>query len=99
MQNNDSTIKVWTDLDHNLKFERELLEIDGKRLSVADGKERISLDLDEIDKSYIEEGLGIGKLVIRTRKGKELEVAYFTKDRAHEFKRLAIALSEYKDYG
>jgi len=96
MQWKNSTIRVWTDLDHNLKFERELIEIDGDKISVAATKGKIEVGLDKIRGAYIEEGLGIGKLVVETNDGGELELAYFTKELMPNFKRLALALDEYR---
>ncbi len=96
MQRKNSTIRLWTDLDHNLKFERELIEIDGDGISVAAAKEKIEVRLDKIRGAYIEEGLCIGKLAVKTNDEGELELAYFTKEFMPNFKRLALALNEYR---
>ncbi len=96
MQRKNSTVRLWTDLDHNLKFEKELIEIGPDVISVATAKKRIEVRLDQIKGAYVEEGLGIGKLVVKTNNGGELELAYFTKELMPNFKRLALSLEEYK---
>ncbi|MFI5412655.1 MAG: DUF1854 domain-containing protein [Candidatus Micrarchaeales archaeon] len=97
MARENEAIELWTDLDHNLKLDKELLKIDGTRLSVAKGEKAIiSVDITNIKDSFIEQGLGVAKLVLKMRDGKELEAAYFTKEKLQNFRRLSIALNEYK---
>ncbi len=97
MQRKNPTIVLWTDLDHDLKLRKEQIEIGEESISVAARQGKITVALNDIGSAYVEEGLGIGKLIIRTRLGREIELVYFTKNLMPTFKRLSLALNEYKE--
>jgi ATP-binding cassette subfamily C protein len=65
-------------------------------LTVRDHKHKIfEIRVKDISASLLEEGLGICRLVIKTKKNKELEIAYFTKARLDLFRRFSDYLNEY----
>ena len=97
MRRKNPTVTLWTDLDHDLKFQKEQIEIDADSISAATRQGKIAVALNEIGSAYVEEGLGIGKLIIRTKRGREIELVYFTKNLMPTFKRLSLALNDYRE--
>ncbi len=93
-------ISIKTDLDHELNLKEETLSADSKTVTVRSGFTVLhTIRSRSIDHAYVEAGLGICKLIIKTKDGKELEAAYFTKNKEENFQRFATALSEYISKG
>lgn len=89
-------LSIKTDLNSKLELRPETLSIAAGKLSVIGDKGVVfSMSTDELEKSFIEEGLGIGKLVVKTKQGEEKEVAYFTKNKSKNFKKFSDALNQY----
>ena len=53
------------------------------------------IEVKEITKATVEEGVGIGRLVIQTKSGDVQEVAFFTKRKINQFRGLASAINEH----
>ena len=93
-------ISIKTDLDNEISLKEETVIADGKNLTVRNASKVLyTIKSRSIDHAYVEPGLGICKLVIKTKDGKEHEVAYFTKKREENFQRFATAINEYISKG
>jgi len=91
-----SFFEVRADLSPDLRFGEQVVRVQADRLEVVQGSSTVlSLPLSSLSKVYVEDGIGIDKLVVVTKDGEEREVAYFTKARTWEFRRLARAVEEY----
>lgn len=90
-------IEIKTNLTHELLFGSESVTVSKGMLKVRaeDGSEIFNTKLNDIKRSWVEEGIGIGKLVVLTRKGKETEIAYFTKKKSGNFARLSGVINNY----
>ena len=89
-------LKIKTDLNNKLDIKEETVAIKGDSLSVSDSKGLISsIDMKDVERAFVEEGLGIGKLVVKDRNGNEKEIAYFTKRKVKNFRKFADALNQY----
>jgi len=78
-----------TDLDRNLNFNEETIEILDNKISVYDNNKNKILEIDNVEKLNIEYGIGICKLVAIDKNGKVFEVAYFTKKKADNIQKIA----------
>ncbi|ABW01919.1 DUF1854 domain-containing protein [Caldivirga maquilingensis] len=87
----DCTFKVISDLDKDLRFRNSevCLTNDNRIIVSSDGKEE-SYQLSDVQRVYVEDGIGIGKLILVMKNGEEVEAAYFTKKPIEEFRRFAI---------
>lgn len=89
-------LEIKTDLDHELRLKEELIRVEeGMLRVVSQEKTRLEIPVKQIRKVFVEEGLGIGRLIIKTKNGTELEVAYFTKERVDSFKKFARVMNAY----
>jgi ATP-binding cassette, subfamily C, bacterial len=89
-------LKLKTDLNSQLQLKEETVTIaDGKLEVLSDNKILFSIEVNKLERSFIEEGLGLAKLVIKLKDGNEKEIAYFTKKKVKSFKKLADALNQY----
>lgn len=89
-------LRIKTDINGKLELKEESVKVAKGMLTVS-GKEgtTISICTADIDKAFIEEGLGIGKLVVKRKDGSEQEVAYFTKSKVKGFRKFSDALNQY----
>ncbi len=89
-------LKIKTNLNNGLEFKEETVSIAEGRLVVSDGKnETTDIKTKDIEKAFVEEGVGVCRLVIKTKDGKEKEVAYFTKKKVKGFRKFADAINQY----
>lgn len=89
-------MRLETDLDSSLRLRPEVVFVDRDILLVeSGGKRTLSVNLAEVTKAYVEEGTGIARLVLETKGEGPLEVAYFTKRKANEFRSFAVALNNH----
>jgi len=88
--------RLSTDLDHQLKLGREIVELDEKSLRVLHGDSLIEeIKLEDISKASIEEGIGIARLVIQNVNGAVNDVAFFTKRKLKPFRALTNAINNH----
>ena len=74
------------DLDENLKYGRiKICLTDDGRIAIGEK----TYDLNQVEAVMVEDGIGIGKLILRYRDGREVEAAYFTKSKLAEMSRFA----------
>ena len=74
----DKKTRLSTDLDHDLKLGREIVELDESSLNVSrDGTPITEIKLADIKQARIEEGIGIARLVVETNDGTVRDVAFF----------------------
>jgi ATP-binding cassette, subfamily C, bacterial len=86
-----------TDLDHELRLGRETVELTDTSLKVSKGGTVLTtIELKDVQKASVEEGIGIARLVIETKDGAVKEVAFFTKKRIKQFRGLANLVNEHK---
>lgn len=89
-------LRIKTNINSKLELSEETVILDSGKLSVAGrGGTIFSIDTKEIEKAFIEEGLGIAKLVIKRKSGNESEIAYFTKSKVKQFRKFADAINQY----
>ncbi|HIH50660.1 TPA: DUF1854 domain-containing protein, partial [Candidatus Micrarchaeota archaeon] len=89
-------LKIGTDLNNRLELKEERVTLAKGLLSVTGEKGVVfGIDTRELERAFVEEGLGIGKLVIKTKLGAEKEIAYFTKSKVKMFRKFADAINEY----
>ncbi len=87
-------LKITADLSHKLEFADESVEASSGSLKVTlRGREVLSIPAGDIADAFVEEGLGVAKLVVRTKSGKEIEAAYFTKKKVRSFRKFADAVN------
>ncbi|MBP1449913.1 MAG: DUF1854 domain-containing protein, partial [Thermoproteus sp.] len=87
-------VSVEADLTHDLTPGVEIVEFDGEALAVKRGAESVfSIKLNEVDRAYVEEGIGMGKLILILKDGRSVEAAYFTKRKIAAFRSLARAVN------
>ena len=77
-----------TDLDRNLNFTEETIEILDDKISVYDNNKNKILEIDNVEKLNIEYGISICKLIAIDKNGKIFEVAYFTKKKAENIQKI-----------
>jgi len=77
-----------TDLDRNLNFTEETIEILDDKISVYDNNKNKILEIDNVEKLDIEYGISICKLIAIDKNGKVFEVAYFTKKKADNIQKI-----------
>ncbi|MFP3167201.1 MAG: DUF1854 domain-containing protein [Candidatus Nanopusillus sp.] len=77
-----------TDLDRNLNFNEETIEILDNKISVYDNNKNKILEIDNVEKLDIEYGISICKLIAIDKNGKFFEVAYFTKKKADNIQKI-----------
>jgi hypothetical protein len=77
-----------TDLDRNLNFTEETIEILDDKISVYDNNKNKILEIDNIEKLDTEYGISICKLIAIDKNGKIFEVAYFTKKKAENIQKI-----------
>jgi ATP-binding cassette subfamily C protein len=77
-----------TDLDRNLNFTEETIEILDDKISVYDDNKNKILEIDNVEKLNIEYGISICKLIAIDKNGKVFEVAYFTKKKADSIQKI-----------
>ena len=77
-----------TDLDRNLNFTEETIEILDNKISVYDNNKNKILEIDNVEKLDIEYGISICKLIAIDKDGKIFEVAYFTKKKADNIQKI-----------
>ena len=88
-------ISLKSDLDNELRIREETVSFGNGRFLVTGEGDRISMPVKEIKEALVEEGVGIGKLVLRLNNGKELEAVYFTKPKVKSYRKFADALNYY----
>ncbi|MFP3196547.1 MAG: DUF1854 domain-containing protein, partial [Caldivirga sp.] len=90
----DCAFKAISDLDKELKFKdtEVCLTNDDKIVIKYDGREE-RFDLSELKRAYVEDGVGIGKLILVKKSGEEVEAVYFTKRPIDDFRKLAILIN------
>ncbi len=86
-------ISLKSDLDSELRIREETVSFGNGRFSVSGEGDRISMPIKEIKEALVEEGVGIGKLVLNLNNGKELEAVYFTKPMVKSYRKFADALN------
>lgn len=90
----DCDFKAVSDLDKELRFRNtEICLTNDNKIVIKHDKGEESINLSDVRVAYIEDGVGIGKLILVTKNGEEIEVAYFTKRSIDEFRRLAILIN------
>ena len=90
----ENRILLKSDLDHELKFSEEHILLKKGKITVMKGKKvLLELPLSTIKSSRVEEGTGIGRLVVETKKNKEIEIAYFTKKKIESFRKLSLMIN------
>jgi ABC-type multidrug transport system, ATPase and permease components len=77
-----------TDLDRNLDFTEETIEILDDKISVYDNNKNKILEIDNVEKLNIEYGISICKLIAIDKNGKVFEVAYFTKKKSDNIQKI-----------
>jgi ATP-binding cassette subfamily C protein len=77
-----------TDLDRNLNFTEETIEILDNKISIYDNNKNKILEIDNVEKLDIEYGISICKLIAIDKNGKVFEVAYFTKKKAENIQKI-----------
>jgi len=77
-----------TDLDRNLNFTEETIEILDNKISVYDNNKSKILEIDNVEKLDIEYGISICKLIAIDKDKKVFEVAYFTKKKADNIQKI-----------
>ncbi len=94
-------IEIKTDLTHELVFGSESVVLFGERIEVTseDGTKVFSEKLGKIKKAWVDEGIGIGKLVVLTHSDEEREIAYFSKKKSGNFGRFAGTINNYLKTG
>jgi ATP-binding cassette, subfamily C, bacterial len=96
MQRGFLMLKIKTDLNNSLELKEETLSIADGRLVVSGPQGEIfGIKTSQIEKAFVEEGLGISKLVIKTKKGDEKEIAYFTKSKVKSFRKFTDVINQY----
>ena len=89
-------LRIKTNLNGKLELKEEQVSIADGKLTVSDSEKQVfSISTKEIEKAFVEEGLGIAKLVIKTKSGPEKEIAYFTKSKVKNFRKFADAINQY----
>jgi len=85
---------VETDLDRNLENNYERISLEDGVLQIAgpDGTFR-KIDVSALKGARIEDGVGIGKLILLRSDGKEDEVAYFTRKKLSEMREFCAELT------
>lgn len=87
-------LRITADLSHDLELKEESVTVSGGKLRVAaSGKEVLSVPTDEIANAFVEEGISMAKLVVKTRSKGEVEAAYFTKRKVKSFRKFADAMN------
>jgi ATP-binding cassette subfamily C protein len=77
-----------TDLDRNLNFTEETVEILDDKISIYDNNKNKILEINNVEKLDIEYGISICKLIAIDKDGKVFEVAYFTKKKANNIQKI-----------
>jgi ATP-binding cassette subfamily C protein len=77
-----------TDLNRNLNFTEETIEIFDDKISVYDNNKNKILEIDNVEKLDIEYGISICKLIVIDKNEKIFEVAYFTKKKADNIQKI-----------
>jgi len=77
-----------TDIDRNLNFTEETIEILDNKISVYDNNKNKILEIDNVEKLDIEYGISICKLIAIDKDGKIFEVTYFTKKKADNIQKI-----------
>ncbi len=91
-----TTTRLSTDLDHDLKLGREFVELDEKSLRVLRDDTPIEeIQLNDIKKASVEEGIGIARLVIERTNGSVSDVAFFTKKKLKPFRSLTNVINSH----
>lgn len=86
--------EIKTDLDRNLNLRKEIIRIDGNKISVYDERGNEVFSVSNVVKLSIESGITVDKLIGYTSDGKSIEIAYFTKRKDEIFKRLVEAFNK-----
>lgn len=95
-----SFFEAKADLSEDLRFRERVVRVkEGKLEVLEEGEVKFSSPLSQIRGAYVEDGIGVSRLVVVDTKGEEREVAYFTKAKAWEFRRFARQLEEYLKSG
>ncbi len=88
-------MEIQANINGDMEFRETRISLAGGALRVeSEGKETLRIDAKSIKSAAIEEGVGIGRLVITTDSG-EIEASYFTKDRVRSFRKFADAINLY----
>jgi len=77
-----------TDLDRNLNFTEETIEILDNKISVYDDNKNKILEINNIEKLDIEYGISICKLIAIDKDKEVFEVAYFTKKKVNNIQKI-----------
>ncbi|MFB6489711.1 MAG: DUF1854 domain-containing protein [Thermoproteus sp. AZ2] len=86
-------VSIEADLTHDLAPGVEAVEL-GDSLTVRRGSDIIlSIPLADVKRAYVEDGVGMGKLVLELKDGRVVEAAYFTKSKISAFRSLAQAIN------
>ncbi len=85
-------LSVESDLTATLSFGKDRVTLSASSLIVEGSQGTLDFRLDEIKEARVEEGIGIGKLLIRNNVS-EVECAYFTKRKLEEFRHFANVIN------
>ena len=87
-------VEVESDLTQELRPGSERVVLTERELSVLEGDRVVyRVDLAKIRRAYVEEGIGVAKLVVELDDGSSVEIAYFTKRKLAQFRALAKAIN------
>jgi len=90
-------LRIKANLNGRLEFKEDTISIAKGMLTVSDSQnhEVFNIKTKDIEKAFVEEGVGICKLIVKTKDGKEKEVAYFTKSKVKNFRKFTDAINQY----
>lgn len=92
--------EIRTDINSYLEFKEDTIRArEGSLLVDGSNGRNLSLDAKEIAASWIEEGLGACILVVRTKAGREIDVAYFTRRKLNQFRKFSAYINKYARSG
>ncbi len=87
-------LKITADLSHELEFAEESVEVATGAFTVTShGRKVLSVPTSDIASAFVEEGLSVAKLVVKTKSNGEIEAAYFTKKKVRSFRKFADAVN------
>ncbi|BCU67487.1 ABC transporter ATP-binding protein [Sulfolobales archaeon HS-7] len=87
------SLRQETDLSHDLRHNPEIVEVSNSLLVVRNSNSIIDkIPISDIQAVYVEEGIGIDKLIVKTKTGEEIELVYFTKSKTEDFRKFALSV-------
>jgi len=91
-----ASLKITSNMNGKMELKEESIIIAEGKLTVMDQSTTVmAIKTNGIDRAFVEEGIGVCKLVVRMKDKKEIEVAYFTKAKVKSFKKFGDALNQY----